>query len=255
MYLDILGWQQVLSSSFTAQFHAQRHQKLSISENDKTLWRHFDVIQSAITTKLSSNIAWVFIWSYAKFHVRSSSGFRNISQNVKGATLCPRPPPAARGLMGSQRCHSPRHLTIRRGRRRQPGYFFWDFGLFFQKRHLWSGQFLRQNIWHLNSGLWLDIWYLTSGQTSDIWPMLSDLRYLPAWPLISDIRYLPTWPLISDPWCLTSDSWPLMPDRWYLTSDQWPLTSDIWSLTSDQVSADKNFCWQILQCSQTPFAF
>ena len=93
MYLDVLGWQQVLSGSFIVQSHAQRHQKLSISENDKNLWRHCDVIQSAKTTKLSSNIA---IWSYAMFHVRSSSGFGDISQNVKGAALCP---PAARGLI------------------------------------------------------------------------------------------------------------------------------------------------------------
>ena len=42
---------------FTVQFHAQQHQKLSISENDKTLGRHCDVIQNATIAKLSSNVA------------------------------------------------------------------------------------------------------------------------------------------------------------------------------------------------------
>ena len=59
----------MLSSSFTVGFHAQRHQKLSISENDKTLGRHCDVILGATTTKLSSNIAWY------SFEIKSSFTF------------------------------------------------------------------------------------------------------------------------------------------------------------------------------------
>ena len=79
----------MLASSFTVGFHAQRHQKLSISENDKISWRHCDVIRSATTTKLFSNIAYVFIWSYATFNVHSSSGFGDIPRNVKGGNFMP----------------------------------------------------------------------------------------------------------------------------------------------------------------------
>ena len=46
------------------------------------------------------------------FHVRSSSGFGDISQNVKGgATLCP---PAARGL----RCYAKEKVKVRSGHQR-----------------------------------------------------------------------------------------------------------------------------------------
>ena len=79
MYLDVLGWQQVLSSSFTVQFHAQRHQKLSISENDKTLWRHCDAIQNAYNHQ-------TFLKHCLGIHLKLC---RAQCPRKGGATLCP----------------------------------------------------------------------------------------------------------------------------------------------------------------------
>ena len=54
-----------------------------ISWNNVILWRHPNVTYEAMANTLCSNIAYVFIRSYAKFEVRSSSRSGDIAEIVK----------------------------------------------------------------------------------------------------------------------------------------------------------------------------
>ena len=76
----------------SSRFMSSDVRKRVISWNNITLWYHPDVTYGAIATKFGSNMAEVFVWSYAKFEVRSFSCFGDITEIVKGgrgATLCP----------------------------------------------------------------------------------------------------------------------------------------------------------------------
>ena len=79
----------MLSSSFSVQFHAQRHQKLSISENDKTLVLQPPNFPQTLPMYSFEAMPRLYVCNSRLFHVCNSSGFGDISQNVKGGNFMP----------------------------------------------------------------------------------------------------------------------------------------------------------------------